>query len=378
MRIALFSTLYPFRGGIAQFGAALYRELEKKHQVSGFTFTRQYPSLLFPGQTQFVTDGDKADAISAEQCLDSINPISYYRTASRILSAQPDLLINNFWMPFFAPSTGYLAGKVRKAGIPAIAILHNVVPHEKRPGDLQLLRYFFNRHDGFIALSDVVQQDLLSLKPDALSLQTPHPVYQHFGAPLPIETARAQLGIPLDKNVSLFFGFIRKYKGLDLLIEAMHHLPDDHLLVVAGEMYGDFAEYQKMIDTAGVGHKIKLLVRYVNDDEVAQLFSAADVLVLPYKSATQSGVAHIAYHFSLPMIVTDVGSLAESVRDGESGLVVRSLSSAELAEKMAFYFNNRCRTPFAKAMQKDAYTYSWEALADRIMQLYGQIRSDRS
>jgi glycosyltransferase involved in cell wall biosynthesis len=373
MRIALLSTVYPLRGGIAQFNAALYRELEKTHDVRAFTFTRQYPSLLFPGETQYVTETDNADPIPSVEILDSINPISYFRTAQRIRDFKPDLLLTKFWMPFFAPSLGYVSGKLRKCGTKTITMLDNVIPHEPRIGDRQLLRYFLDRTDGFIAMSEIVKNDLLKLKPGAKYALTPHPVYAHFGEPVDSDEARQKLGIPGDKNVLLFFGFIRKYKGLDILIQALEDLPESYLLVVAGEMYGDFAEYKKFIDATGTAAKIKLFVRYIDDDEVPLFFSAADVAVLPYKSATQSGIAQIARHFHLPLIVTDAGGLAEMVEEGKTGLVVRTLDSRKIAERIAFYFDSDLKARFSSAIAGQSHKYTWVGFVEAILALYAQI-----
>lgn len=373
MRIAILSTFYPFRGGIAQFSASLYRELQKQHEVRAYTFTRQYPGILFPGQTQYVTEPDNADPVPATEVLDSINPISYRRTAKLIQEFKPELLLMKFWMPFFAPSLGYVAGKLRKSGAKAITILDNVIPHERRAGDTALLRYFLNRNNGFIAMSKTVQRDLIMLKPDARVVLTPHPAYGHFGKKVSCCMARKKLNIPEDKNVLLFFGFIRAYKGLDILIQALQYLSEDYLLLVAGEMYGDFAQYRRVIEATETASKIKLFVRYINDGEVPLFFSAADVAVLPYKSATQSGIAQIAFHFHLPLIATDVGGLAEAVEDGVTGLLAHSLESEALAAKIKYYFEKDLKNRFSQAVEKESHKYSWTAFVEKLLDLYNRL-----
>ncbi|MDZ7268578.1 MAG: glycosyltransferase [candidate division KSB1 bacterium] len=373
MRIAFLSTFYPLRGGIAQFNAALYRALEKTHEVQAFTFTRQYPGLFFPGTTQYVTADDQADPVPAQPVLDSINPLSYFKTAALIRVCRPDLLLTKFWMPFFAPSLGTVAQYVRRQGAKAIAILDNLLPHERRPGDLQLIRYFLNRCDGFVVMSKVVEQELLHLKPGARYLLKAHPHYDHFGPPLASDQARARLGLPATQPVILFFGFIRDYKGLDQLIRATALLPDDYCVVIAGEMYGAFDRYQRLIDASGAAGKIRLFVRYIADAEVPLFFSAANVCVLPYKSATQSGIVQIAFHFNLPVIVTDVGGLAEMVQDNETGLILRAHDPQALAQKIRAYFEGNMQLRMAQAIAQRRHQNSWEGFAQALVEFYEKL-----
>lgn len=378
MKIAYLSTFYPFRGGIAQFNASLYRELEKYHDIRAFTFTRQYPHLLFPGATQYVAPADKVDEIPAQPILDSINPFSYRKAAALMRAYAPHLVLTKFWMPFFAPSLGYVAGKLRRRGATAIAIIDNLIPHEQRPGDMLLVRYFLQRYDGFVVMSKTVERDLLQLQPEARYTFKPHPLYDHFGATLPTDEARQKLGLPRDKKIILFFGFIRAYKGLDNLIRATAFLPDDYCVVIAGEMYGDFASYQTLIDETQTANRIKLFVRYIDDAEVPAFFSAADVCVLPYISATQSGIVQIAFNFNLPVIVTDVGGLAEMVENGETGLVVDSPTPQELATKIRFYFENKLEQNMRQAIAQKRGYFSWGGFAEAVMELYGKVRSSSS
>lgn len=375
MRIAFLSTFYPLRGGIAQFNASLYRALEKAHEVHAFTFTRQYPGLLFPGATQYVTAEDQVDPVPAQAVLDSINPLSYFKTAAIIRACRPDLLLTKFWMPFFAPSLGSVAQRVRRHGAQAIAILDNLIPHERRPGDVQLIRYFLNRYDGFAVMSKVVEQDLLRLKPEAEYFLKAHPIYDHFGPPIAAAQARAQLGLPPAQHLILFFGFIRDYKGLDHLIRATAFLPDDYCVVIAGEMYGDFSRYQRLIDESGSAGKIKLFVRYLADAEVPLFFSAANVCVLPYKSATQSGIVQIAFHFNLPVIVTDVGGLAEMVQDNETGLILHVHDPQALAEKIRAYFEENMQPRMARAIAQRRQQNSWEGFAEALAGFYEKLSS---
>ena len=245
MKVSLFSAFYPFRGGIAQFSAMLYRALEKEHEVSAFTFKRQYPNFLFPGTSQFVTDEDNPDVIEAERVLDSINPLTFKSSARKINKTHPDVFISQYWITFFGPCLGGVQRSLKK-GTKRICIVHNVIPHEKRFFDKGANRFFLKHNDGFVVMSDAVLKDLLSLKPDAKYLRIDHPVYDQFGAKKTRSLALKTLGLPEDKKYVLFFGFIRAYKGLDLLIESLTSLPEEYHVIVAGEVYGSFDKYEKL------------------------------------------------------------------------------------------------------------------------------------
>lgn len=371
MKIAYLSTFYPFRGGIAQFNAALHDELKKDHEVKAFNFSRQYPNILFPGETQFVTDKDTAAAIPNDRILDTINPFTYLSAARKIWNWKPDVLVTKFWMPFFAPSLGTVAGKLRKKGVKTIAVLDNVIPHEKRPGDDALIRYFLKRYDGYIAMSKQVEGDLLSLKPNANYLYHPHPLYDHFPPPVNKEEARKKLGIPSDKKVLLYFGFIRDYKGLDLLIEAMKDLPDDYHLIIAGESYGSFDKYDELIKKGGQSDRIHKFVRYIDDNEVPLFYSAADVCMLTYKSATQSGIVAIAYHYNLPVIVSDVGGLRESVEPFNAGVVVDHPNTQDIVKGVNSFFERP--NFYRESINSAKKQLSWESLASSFNSLVKQL-----
>ncbi len=368
-KIAYLSTFYPYRGGIAQFNASLLKAFESIADAKPFTFKRQYPKLLFPGKTQYAEKDDKAVKIDAPRVLDSINPLTYGKTARQILKFSPDLLLTKYWMPFFAPALGSVAKKLRKKGVKSVAILDNAVPHEKRIGDSFLTDYFLKAYSGFIVMSEAVEKDLLSLKPDARYALLPHPIYDHFGEKIDKKQAREKLGIPLDKKVALFFGFIRKYKGLDLALKALALLPDDYLLVVAGEIYGDFKEYDKLIDELGVRNKVRLFVRYVPDWETPYFFSAADACILPYKSATQSGVSSIALSFDLPMIATNQGGLKEIVWEKGTGVLAARAEPRALADACLKYFEKEDRARFLENIAKLKKERSWKNFALGILEL---------
>jgi len=367
MKIALLSAFYPYRGGIAQFSAMLYRALETEHEVKAYTFKRQYPDFLFPGTSQFVTDVDNPDPIEAERVLDTINPFSFRTSSRKINEFEPDLFIGQYWMTFFGPSMGGVHKRVNK-NAKRISILHNVIPHEKRFFDKGANNFFLKHNDGFVVMSDAVLKDLLSLKPDAKYLRIDHPVYSQFGEKKNQNDALNELGLATDKKYLLFFGFIRNYKGLDLLIQALADLSPDVHLIVAGEVYGSFEKYQALIDELNLSDRIHLFNHYISDDEVGTYFSAADVCVLPYKGATQSGITAISHHFDLPIIATDVGGLKEKTRHNETGLIVKRPDGHLIANEIKHYFSDDLKPVFSRNIMKEKAENSWENFATRIIE----------
>lgn len=373
MRIAFLSTFYPYRGGIAQFSGALLRALEHEgHEVKAFNFTRQYPEFLFPGKTQLVNDKDTADPIESYRVLDSINPISYLKTSNAINTYSPDVLITSYWMPFFAPSMGTIARNIHSK-TKIVSVLHNVVPHEKRFFDKAFSLYFLAPHHGFVALTSKVSKDLHELAPEAKSMLHPHPLYDHFGAKIDTIEARKKLNIPQDKKVLLFFGFIRDYKGLDILINAFAQLDSSYHLLIAGEVYGSFDNYQAQIDRHPLKEHISVYNNYIGDHEVPTYFSAADVCLLPYKSATQSGITSISYHFDLPLIATNVGGLKETIFHNETGLICNQPNAQDLANTITDFFGTDKAEKFKVGIQKLKEEWSWKALAKKIISFVDTI-----
>ncbi len=376
MRIAYLSTFYPFRGGIAQFNAALFNYLSKENELKAFTFKRQYPNLLFPGTSQLVTENDTADKINSIRVLDSINPFSYFLASQKIKKFSPDLMLTKFWMPFFGPSLGYVAKSLKKAGTINISILDNVLPHEKRLGDIQFINYFLRQNHGFIVMSEAVKADLLKMKPDAKYRYITHPLYDHFGKKMDRTEARKKLGIAPDRKVLLFFGFIRSYKGLDLMLETLKYLPDEYLLIIAGEVYGDFKSYEDLIRKNNLENKVMLNVRYISDSEVPVFFSASDVCVLPYKTATQSGITGISYHFDLPVIATDVGGLKESIEPYRTGTVIAQPLENMLFAAIVDYFNFNLKESFENNIQNYKQIASWENFGNGILEFYKELKNN--
>lgn len=329
MRFSFLSAFPPYRGGIAQFSAALVRALRKEHDVDAFTFTRQYPDMLFPGTTQYGTA--EADDIGAVRILDSINPLNWKGSAERMAASKPDVVVLRYWMPFFAPCMGTVAATFRSEGVKVITIVDNALPHEPHFYDRPLTRWFLRKNDGLVAMTEAVKGDMLTLCPEAKVKLMPHPLYDHFGTAMPRAEARKKLGVPADARVLLFFGLIRDYKGLDLLIDAFGKLDERYHLVIAGEPYGDFGRYRQQIEASPLSANIHQHTRFIDDHEVPAFFGAADAVVLPYKSATQSGITAIAYHFGVPVIATDVGGLKEALKDGRTGVLVPAVSADAIA-----------------------------------------------
>jgi glycosyltransferase involved in cell wall biosynthesis len=373
MNIAYLSTFYPFRGGIAQFNVSVLRELEKSgHNTSAFTFKVQYPGFLFPGETQMVQDDDIVDEIESQRILNSAIPFNWPVAASKIKKFNPDLLIMKYWMSYFGPSLGYVAGRM-SPNTKVLTILDNVIPHEKKFFDNAFTKYFLNKNHGFIAMSEKVKTDLLSFLPDAKVKLLPHPLYDHFGDIQDKTESRKKLGISEDKKTILFFGFIRDYKGLDILIDTFGLLDDSYQLVIAGEVYGSFDKYDNQIEKLSNKQNVHKHVKYISDKEVRDYFSAADVCVLPYKSATQSGITGISYHFETPMIATDVGGLAEIIHHDKTGLIVEKLDANLISKVIKQYFESEKSVEFKKNIKLLKEKLSWAIFTADLMEFVDSL-----
>jgi glycosyltransferase involved in cell wall biosynthesis len=374
LKIAILSCFYPYRGGISQFNACLYDELRKEHVVRAFNFKRQYPEFLFPGKTQFVTEDDEAVPVESTSLLDTANPFTYISTYRAIRDWEPDVLIVRYWMSYFGPSLGYITRRMKKH-CKVISILDYVIPHEPHFFDEPLTKYFLKGSTGSVTLCEAVSKDLLNIQPDARYTVIQHPLYSHFGQKLPREIAEERLGLEHGKKNLLFFGLIRDYKGLDILLEAFRMLPGyDWQLIIAGEPYGSFDKYQKIIDTIPENERIRMSLKYIKDSEVTDYFSAADVAVLPYRSATQSGISSVAYHFEVPMIVTDVGGLKETIGDTGTGLVSPEISPEAICKEILRFFSNpaikeRCISNIRIEKER----LSWKTFACRLTEFIRQL-----
>ena len=367
MKIAILSCFYPYRGGISQFNACLYGELSKQHVVKAFNFKRQYPEFLFPGKTQFVTKDDEAVPVESESLLDTANPFSYGKTYRAIRDWNPDLVIVRYWMSYFAPSLGYITRKLRKH-CKVISILDNVIPHEPHFFDAPLTKYFLKGSTGCITLCEAVSKDLLKLKPNAQFTVLQHPLYSHFGQKKTREEAEEKLGLKKGKKNILFFGLIRTYKGLDILLEAFGKLPEDYQLIIAGEPYGSFDKYQEIIDRLPNKERVHTWLKYIKDSEVTDYFSAADIAVLPYRSATQSGISSVSYHFEVPMIVTDVGGLKETIGDRGTGIVAADGCPDTIAAEIIRYFClPELKDKFIENIRLEKDRLSWKKFSEGLL-----------
>ena len=373
MKIAILSCFYPYRGGISQFNACLFGELSRNHDVRAFNFSRQYPEFLFPGKTQYVTPDDEAVPVESTSLLDTANPFSYISTLRAIRKWKPDVLIVRYWMSYFGPSLGYITRRMKKH-CKVISILDNVVPHEPRFFDTPLTRYFLKGSTGCVTLCEAVSEDLLKIKPDARYTVIQHPLYSHFGEKKDRTEAEAKLGLKPGKKNILFFGLIRKYKGLDILLEAFGRLPEDYQLIIAGEPYGSFEPYRKIIDSLPGKDRIVTVLRYIKDSEVSDYFSAADLAVLPYRSATQSGISSVSYHFEVPMVVTDVGGLKETIGDRGTGIVAPEGTPEVIAAEIERYFaTGGLAEECIRNIRKEKERLSWSGFADRLIEFIGEL-----
>ncbi|MEZ4699763.1 MAG: glycosyltransferase [Rhodothermales bacterium] len=374
-RIVLMGPAHPYRGGIAHFTEKMYRDLSAAgHDVTVVTFRRQYPSFLFPGKTQFEDVPDDQAPFASVRLIDTLNPLSWRRTASFVAELQPDLVIMAYWMPFFAASFASIARAVRAHRIPVLAILHNVIPHERHPGDSWLSRHFLTACDGLVVLSDAVEQDVRALGVGQPMERIDHPVYDLFGPAPGRSDARRRLGLGADDQVLLFFGFIRKYKGLDVLLRSMpavaERLPAVRL-VVAGESYDPMTEAVDFVRQHRLEAHIRFDVRYIPGEAVPDYFAAADVVVQPYRTATQSGVAQIAYHFERPLIVTDVGGLAEVVPHERAGFVVPPGDPDALGAAIVRFFQEDWADRLTAGVREEKKKYGWGRLYEALERLSG-------
>ena len=366
MKIAILSTFYPFRGGIAQFNASLLDGLSRECTVKAFNFTLQYPDFLFPGKTQYVTPEDSALQVDAQAVLSTVNPFSWGKAAKAIREWGADLLIVRYWMSWFAPSLGSVA---RKAGCKVLAITDNIIPHEKHFFDKPLTKWFLGGVKACVCMSDEVAADLHSLKPSMPCKVLPHPLYTHFGSRVDRTEAETRLGLPGKGHNFLFFGLIRHYKGLDILIDAFGSLPSDYNLIIAGEPYGDFSEYRSAIDSSPARDRIFLFNNYIPDSEVKWFFSAADAAVLPYRSATQSGVNALALNFEVPMIVTDTGSLRATVEGRGTGIVVDSPAPEAVRDGILRFFSQPAlREDCIEHIRQEQRRLSWSGFCKELLQ----------
>ena len=370
MKIVILGTSWPYRGGgIATYNERLARQfMAEGHEVEILTFTLQYPDFLFPGKTQYSDEPAPAD-LKITRVMNSVNPFSWWKAARLLRRIKPDVMVVKFWIPLMAPCLGTIARLARRQGIRVVSILDNVIPHEPHFWDKWLIRYFVRSIDHFVAMSDSVKRDCERFLPrttKARVMLCPHPLYDNFGQPVPQAEAQQQLGLNPDYRYLLFFGFIRDYKGLDLL---MHAFADPRLrhyrvkLIVAGEFYNNAEQYAQLEKQLGLKGEIVWHTQFIPNDQVRIYFSAADLIVQPYKTATQSGVTQVAYHFSKPMLVTNVGGLAEIVPHGKVGYVT-PVDAKAVADALVDFCSDDNKLRFAQNIETEKKKYAWSRMTE--------------
>ncbi|GAC1431151.1 MAG: glycosyltransferase family 4 protein [Chitinophagaceae bacterium] len=380
--VIILGPAHPFRGGgITTFNERLATEFQNQgYGVVIYNFSLQYPAFLFPGKSQYSTEAAPSH-LKILQKVNSVNPFNWIKVGNELKRLQPDLIVVRYWLPLMGPALGTILRRVKKnRHTKVIAITDNVVPHEKRMGDKSFTRYFLQPCDAFITMSEKVMKDLKFIEPSKPAIRVAHPLYDNFGPAIPKETARKELGIDNGERIILFFGFIRKYKGLDILLDAMHILkypvPNSQFpvpkLLIAGEFYEDEKIYRQKIDELGISDLLILETHFIADSEVKNYFCAADVVIQPYRNATQSGVTPLAYHFEKPMIVTHVGALPDYVPHEKAGLVAEP-TAPSLAAAIERYFALG-EAYFLPQLREEKKKYSWGVLTKEILQLAENVK----
>jgi D-inositol-3-phosphate glycosyltransferase len=371
--IVILGTTFPFRGGgISTFNERIAKEfMDLGHKVIIHTFKLQYPSFLFPGKTQY-SEEEKPENLDINITVNSINPFNWFKVGREIRKINADIMLVRYWLPFMAPCLGTISKRVKKnKKTRIISIADNVVPHEKRIGDKILTSFFVKRVDAFIVMTRTVLADLETFKINKPIVLSPHPLYDNFGNTVSKEKARQNLNMELSEKYILFFGFIRKYKGLDILLHAM---ADERVrkqnikLIIAGEFYADSKEYYDLIKQLNINDNIILKTEFIPNTEVYNYFCASDIVVQPYKSATQSGVTQIAYHFDKPMLVTNVGGLEEMVPHDKVGYVV-SPNPKDVASSIVDYYENNRELLMIEAVKEEKKKYYWDKMVNEIMNI---------
>jgi len=371
-KVVIIGSAHPLRGGLATYNERLAKEFIKNgHEVILYTFKLQYPSIFFPGKSQYSTS-PPPDKINIKVVINSINPFNWIKIGKKIKKENPDLVIIKFWIPFMGPCYGTILREIKKnRHSKVISIIDNIIPHEKRLGDKAFTNYFIKPVDAFITMSKSVLQEieLFTNKPKVFS---PHPLYDNFGDIISKKEAKAKLKLAPEFNYLLFFGFIRNYKGLDLILEAITHKEIAKLplkLIIAGEFYENPELYLNLIEKNNLNDKIILRTNFIPDEQVADYFNAADLVVQPYKSATQSGVTQIAYHFNKPVLVTNVGGLPEIIPHGKVGYVINPVPS-EIANSIIDFYKNSKENEFLPNILEQKKKYSWDKMLNVIFELY--------
>ena len=375
MQIALISVAPPYRGGISKHTSILIEKLSNAHSVDLINYSRQYPDFLFPGKSQYLDD--EMVHYPSNRWIDSINPISWFKTGNRLARKKYDLIIFRFWNPFFAPALGTIASVIKKKSLNTklISLCDNILPHDKTPLVHFFTSYLFHKLDGHLVQSSQTEKELHEIIKMPIYEKRFHPVFNTFPNKVEKNTARKKLGLE-GKYIILYFGIIREYKGFDILLRAIAELKrkktDFHLLA-AGECYGNVDKYTDLISDLGISDYITWHNRYIPDEDVAIYFSAADVAALPYRSASQSGITQIAYYYDLPVIVTKVGGLPEIVDEGKSGFIIKPENPIELASVLAKNLDDQRLNEMGGYIQNYKQKFSWDNFVDGIESIYSRL-----
>ncbi|MGZ8554398.1 MAG: glycosyltransferase [Chitinophagaceae bacterium] len=372
-KVVIIGPAHPLRGGLATFNQRLAKEfIDTGHDCSIYSFSLQYPNFLFPGKTQY-SDEPAPEGLAIHTVINSVNPLNWIKIGNRLKKENPDIIVVRYWLPFMGPALGTILRRVRKnKHTRIVCIADNIVPHEKRPGDKPFTSYFLKSCDAFITMSEKVMSDLRLFEKDKPAQLVQHPLYDNFGPIIPKSAARKHLGLSENEKIILFFGFIRKYKGLDLLLEAIHILQQPNFklqtsnlkLLVAGEFYEDEKQYLDLIENLGIKDQLILKTDFIPDSEVQYYLCAADAVIQPYRNATQSGVTPLAYHFEKPMVVTNVGGLPSLVPDEKAGLVVEPNPAAIANGILKFY--QLGENYFIPHLRSEKQKYSWQNIVKAV------------
>lgn len=365
MKIVIIGTAWPYRGGLATFNERLAKQfVAEGHEVELWTFTLQYPSFLFPGKTQYTSE-PAPEGLVTRRVLNSCNPFNWLRVGRAVRKAAPDMLICCYWMAFFAPSYGLIARMAKRNGkTRCVALVHNMIPHEPSLLDKLFAPYFVKSQDGFVALSDSVVHDIEAISHQHSAVSSPHPIYDHYGARMTKAEACEALGLDAHKQYMLFFGLVRAYKGLALLLDAFGQVKDrlpDVQLIIAGEFYEDEDKYRAQIARLDLTERVIIRNEFIPDGDLRKYFGAADLIVQPYKTATQSGVTQVAFHFEKPMLVTNVGGLGEIVHDRRMGYACAPTAEA-IAEDLLDYYRNKRQEAYTTYLQHEKTKYAWSKM----------------
>ena len=375
MKIALISVAPPYRGGISKHTSILVEKLSKAHSIDLINYSRQYPIFLFPGKSQYMDE--HIEDFPSERCIDSINPLSWFTTGNMLVKRRYDLVIFRFWNPFFSPALGTIASLVKKKSptTKLMSLCDNILPHEKTPFSHFFISYLFRKLHGHLVQSSQTEEELQAIVTSPVYEKRFHPLYTTFPDKIEKNTARKKLGLKT-KYIILYFGIIRDYKGFDTLLKAISELKDkrtDFHLLAAGECYGSDEKYTKLISDLGNSDYITWHNRYIPDEDVTMYFSSADVAVLPYRSASQSGITQIAYYYDLPLIVTNVGGLPEIVDDGKSGFIIKPENSGELVAVLDKQLGQNTLQEMETYIKTLKEKFSWEYFVEGIESIYYRI-----